>query len=139
MPIIYRGREIPSSSDFVGIDKAVLDEVFPDLRWRDYGRDGKSIVILPNFRKQLIRKDAGPLYEHNPQDYFALMCVEKGLSLGDAGFWIDESVKVFQRDLSTGQKLIVKADGSSILRFDRRKPYYYIQGHAAYILLAFYS
>ena len=69
MPILHRGREIPSTSDFQGIDKVVLGEVFPDLKWREHGRNGKSIVILPNFRA--VSKDAGPLFEHFAEDYFA--------------------------------------------------------------------
>lgn len=90
MPMLYKGREILSSFDFLDIDKVVFNEIFPNLNWRNYGNNGKEIVILPNFRKTVIQKDAGPLFDHYPEDYFALMCVEKGLGLGDAGFWIDE-------------------------------------------------
>jgi hypothetical protein len=136
MPIYYRKREIKPSLEFGEIDKVVLREVFPNLNWMPYGRNGKMIRILPNFKQSLIRIDGGASLMHNPGDYFVLMCLEKMLGIGDSGFWIDESIKMSEREVF-GRQIRIKADTTTLLRFDGRKPIYYASGVSAYFLMVF--
>lgn len=131
MPFIYHGREIVAPKcKFEDLDKIII-EVLPEIRGESYGRENvRRYIILPNGYPSLYPSDKKRRDEGGSREYFALACIEHGLSLGEIGFWLDFCIKNFGAIHADGKTRRITADKTSSLRFDRRRPVYYHGGIA---------
>jgi hypothetical protein len=130
MPFIYHGRLVYSDSDrsFEETDRVIIERVFPNVKWIREIPGIKRAVLLPN--RYYYPKERGRTLDKNPEDYFVLSCLEKGLSLDSIGLWLDICIERFQGVNSDGITRRIYADKESVLRFDRRKVIYYFKGIA---------
>ena len=110
---------------YSAINNVVIDEVLPNLHWEHLGRS-QYVWILPNSR--LIERHFGPTQENDTEDFFALCCRSKGLSMQETGLWLDtrlrEGITAIE---SAGLHMIVEK--ASLTVFDRRKPIYTYGGY----------
>lgn len=138
MPIVYcRQREkIPIGTpeqDFDTIDRIVIGEVFPHVEWENLGRL-QHIELLPNRSPRYKGITMGPTIHQDPQKYFVLACLRAGLSYADTGLWLDHCLRKYIVTNSDGVKRQFSAPHVTMLRLDRRRPAYYLDGTARHSL-----
>ena len=63
------------------IDETIVTQVLPKLSY-EYGG---NIWILPNGNPALFPSHKGPIRNHDPKRFFAVCCLEQGLTLPETG------------------------------------------------------
>ena len=129
MPFMYHRREIVAPKcRFEDLDMVIIG-ILPEIRSESYGHENvRRYIILPNGNPSLFPSDRGRIDEKDSRKYFALACIEQGLSFGEIGFWLDFCIKNFGGIHADGKKRRIVAEKTSSLRFDRRKHIYSYSG-----------
>ena len=114
--------------DLPAIDSIILERVLPRLQWEYAQGDLRLIEILPN-RRPTLSNHTGPTKKHHPQKFFALGCLEQGLTLPETGLWLDTFSDPWpeRKTHQDGIKRIVHPQSASILRLDARRPIYFLK------------
>lgn len=115
------------------IDRIVVERVFPQIEWVASGGNiarstTQHFAILPN-GLPLLFGEGSTSYHHadvlEPRKYFALLCMEQGLALGDIGLWLDYFSANFGATHIDGRSRQVVPCVEKIHRFDCRKKIYF--------------
>lgn len=122
MPFRGRIKLGDLNKTFEEIDRVVISKVYPNLIWIPYS-GGRQIYILPNYLK--MPSHQGPTKEKNPRKFFALECLDNGLSYAETELWLDTCFDKFIVKHTDGVTREITAHNERIFRLDRRKPIYY--------------
>lgn len=124
MPFIYHGKKIEGTGRLEVISRKTISEVLSSILWEREGSRMRKTIILPN--GYYYQNERGKMAAKDPRKYIALAFMARGIPLGGVGLWFDSVIEQGSLIESTGLGVGVHASPESLLRFDRRKPIYYL-------------